>query len=171
MTKRVTSHDWEVDRPCLRNSIPEIAIAAQCLRDAVSAHLAGESDKAETLIKQADMPVIHEWVESIWGKASPYRQYRQIPDAPLMLRKGDRIELRMPSSDHKQLLLKRDCYRCRFCGIPVARREVRLKLRSLYPTALPWGQSNRDQHAAFQAIWAQFDHVVPHSRGGGRQRS
>jgi hypothetical protein len=166
MMERTTPTNWEVNRPCLRNSIPEIAAAAQYLQDAVSAHLSGESDKAEELIRRADMPVIREWVESIWGKASPYRQYRRIADAPLVLT-GERAEQRMPSSAEKQILLKRDCYRCRFCGIPVARPDIRRKLHLLYPRALPWGQSNTAQHAAFQAIWAQFDHVVPHSRRGG----
>jgi hypothetical protein len=159
---RMTPSDCGVDRPCLRNAIPEIETAAQYLQDAVSAHLAGESDIAEELIRQADMPTIREWVESIWGKASPYRQFRQIADAPLVLG-----ELRMPSSAQKLFLLNRDCYRCRFCGIPVVRLEVRRKLHSLYPRALPWGRSNVTQHAAFQAIWAQFDHLLPHSRGGG----
>lgn len=72
----------------------------------------------------------------------------------------------MPSEGLKQHLLKRDGFRCRFCGIPVIRCEVRKKLHSLYPEALPWGRSNNSQHAAFQAMWAQFDHLVPHARGG-----
>jgi 5-methylcytosine-specific restriction endonuclease McrA len=28
------------------------------------------------------------------------------------------------------------------------------------------GRTNPTQHAAFQCMWLQFDHVVPHSRGG-----
>lgn len=28
------------------------------------------------------------------------------------------------------------------------------------------GKRNVDQHAAFQAMWVQCDHVVPHARGG-----
>ena len=35
-----------------------------------------------------------------------------------------------------------------------------------YRDALPWGRTNTGQHAAFQCLWLQFDHVLPHSRGG-----
>jgi 5-methylcytosine-specific restriction endonuclease McrA len=31
---------------------------------------------------------------------------------------------------------------------------------------LPWGRTNMTQHAAFQAMWAQYDHVLPYARGG-----
>jgi hypothetical protein len=33
-----------------------------------------------------------------------------------------------------------------------------------YPNALTWGTKNTDQHAAFQAMWAQYDHIIPHGR-------
>lgn len=29
-----------------------------------------------------------------------------------------------------------------------------------------WGRCNRDQHAAFQTMWLQYDHLLPHARGG-----
>jgi hypothetical protein len=35
-----------------------------------------------------------------------------------------------------------------------------------YPNALTWGTKNTDQHAAFQAMWAQYDHIIPHGRDG-----
>jgi len=35
-----------------------------------------------------------------------------------------------------------------------------------YPSALPWGKENKSQHAAFQAMWLQYDHILPHARGG-----
>ena len=35
-----------------------------------------------------------------------------------------------------------------------------------YPRAVPWGDSNARQHAAFQALWTQYDHVLPWARGG-----
>lgn len=49
---------------------------------------------------------------------------------------------------------------------PVIRAEVRKRIAASYPEEVPWGSTNRTQHAAFQAMWAQYDHVVPHSRGG-----
>lgn len=35
-----------------------------------------------------------------------------------------------------------------------------------YPDAVPWGRKNSEQHAAFQAMWMQYDHVLPHAKGG-----
>src|SRR5690242_18273793 len=31
---------------------------------------------------------------------------------------------------------------------------------------MPWGRTNVSRHLAFQCMWMQFDHLVPHSRGG-----
>jgi 5-methylcytosine-specific restriction endonuclease McrA len=72
----------------------------------------------------------------------------------------------MPTTGEKRLLFERDGFHCRFCGIPIIRREVRERIRQVYPDALPWGRTNPTQHAAFQAMWAQYDHVLPHARGG-----
>jgi hypothetical protein len=58
----------------------------------------------------------------------------------------------------------RDGLHCRFCGIPLIRREVRERIRMSYPTI--WGRQNFEQHAALQAMWLQYDHVLPHSLGG-----
>uniref|UniRef100_B8HMF3 HNH endonuclease n=1 Tax=Cyanothece sp. (strain PCC 7425 / ATCC 29141) TaxID=395961 RepID=B8HMF3_CYAP4 len=153
------------DRYCLREPIPEIAEAAALLNEAVNAHLAGNSQLAEKLIRQADMPLIRDWTESIWGSKSPYIQYRVVPDQPEILPK-DRRTKRMPSSAEKQTLHLRDGYHCRFCEIPLIRQEVRQKIATVYPTALPWGKTNVTQHAAFQAMWVQYDHLIPYARGG-----
>lgn len=155
-----------VGRRCFLEPIAEISLAAGYLDQAVSAHLLGNRALAENLINKANDPAIREWGESIWGKASPHIHYRAVPDAPPILEHSQRKHLRMPSTDEKRALHLRDGYHCRFCGIPVIRKEIRELLRSLYPSALPWGRINRTQHAAFQTLWAQYDHVLPHSRGG-----
>ena len=156
----------ETGRLCLRVPIPEIADAARYLDAAVSAHLANRPDLAEALIRLADMPAIREWTESLWGAASPYVQYRAVADAPPTLSKEQRIQARMPTLEEKRLLHQRDGYQCRFCGIPVICREIRIQIRNVYPDALMWGKRNVEQHAAFQAMWLQYDHVLPHARGG-----
>jgi predicted restriction endonuclease len=46
------------------------------------------------------------------------------------------------------------------------RRVTTDRIRKAYPQELPWGKANIDQHAAFQAMWAQYDHIRPHSHGG-----
>lgn len=151
---------------CFRKPIPEIYEAAQYLDDAITAHLAGDRQAAEALIKRADIPAIREWTESIWGKGSPYVKFRETPDSPAKLAKEQRVKVRMPNKSEKEMLHQRDGYHCRFCNVPVIRKEVREELKRAYPDALPWGKKNTEQHAAFQAMWLQYDHVLPHARGG-----
>ncbi|MBD2120093.1 HNH endonuclease [Trichocoleus sp. FACHB-262] len=154
------------DRPCLREPIPEIVDAARYLDAAVSAHLIGRFDLAEALIRLADIPAVREWTESLWGATSPYTQYRVIENASPHLPKDQRVPNRMPTAAQTHFLHQRDGYHCRFCGIPVIRSEVRDRLRKFYPDALPWGKTNPEQHSAFQALWLQYDHLLPHARGG-----
>lgn len=155
-----------IEQPCLRSPIPEIAQAAQYLDGAISAHMSGDRRRASDLIRAANIPAIRDWVESLWGKNSLYVRYRAVSDAPPTLSRVERVSMRMPTAAEKRHLHARDGYHCRFCGIPVIRAEVRNRLRKLYPNALPWPTNNKGQHPAFQAMWAQYDHVLPHARGG-----
>ncbi len=153
-------------RTCLRDPIPEIAVAALLLESAIQAHLMGDADLVNELIRRANMPVIRDWTESLWGGNRPYVHYRAVQDAPPSIPKEQRVKLRMPTLAEKHALHIRDGYHCRFCGIPVIRKEVRERIRMAYPEALSWGSRNIDQHAAFQAMWLQYDHLLPHARGG-----
>jgi hypothetical protein len=72
----------------------------------------------------------------------------------------------MPTAAEKALLHQRDGYHCRFSGIPVIRAEVRKRMKAVYPQALSWATRNIECHAAFQAMWVQYDHIVPFKRGG-----
>lgn len=155
----------KTSRPCLREPIPEIADAARYLDAAVSAHLIGRSELAENLIRLADMPAIREWTESLWG-SSPYLGCRGVSDKPPNLSNVQRAKVRMPTANVKRDLLHRDGYHCRFCGIPVIRTEVRERIKRIYPHALQWGRRNVEQHAAFQAMWVQYDHLLPHAKSG-----
>lgn len=155
-----------MSRSCLRAPETEIYECAELLRRAADAHLLNRPAEATDLFVQSNRSVVREWLESIWGKGSPYVRYRSIPEAPPILAKSERIESRMPTSTEKIALHRRDRFNCRFCGIPVVRSEVRKHLHLLYPEAIPWGRTNATQHAAFQALWAQYDHILPHARGG-----
>jgi len=157
---------YETSRSCLREPILEIMDAARYLDAAASAYLAKRPDLAEELIRLADIPAIREWTESIWGKGSPYVQYRSLPSTQPDLSPADRVQVRMPTTAEKQSLHLRDGYHCRFCGIPVIRSEVRARIRKVFPLALQWGKQNIAQHAGFQAMWAQYDHILPHAKGG-----
>ena len=155
------------DRRCLREPIPEIANAARLLDAAVSAHLMGRFQLAAELIRTADIPAITDFGESLWGSRSPHRHYRSISGGPEPSHPKDRrSKERAPNAATMRQLLLRDGYHCRFCGIPVLRAEVRKRIRNVYPEDLRWGNTNAEQHAAFQLMWAYPDHVLPHARGG-----
>jgi 5-methylcytosine-specific restriction endonuclease McrA len=112
------------------------------------------------------MAAIREWTESLWGRNSPYVKKLAIEESIGEVPLDRRVKIRMPTAPEKRELHARDGYHCRFCGIPVVRKEIRVRIRRRYPEALSWGRTNPTQHAAFQAMWAQYDHVVPHARGG-----
>jgi len=153
-------------RKCLKEPIKEIYDASRYLDAAVSAHLNGKTDLAQELIAASDMPVIREWTESLWGAGGIYTQFQKILGDPEKLPKEKRIPVRMPNTKEKAQLQERDRFHCRFCEIPVIRKEVRELLKKAYPDVLKWGSTNLEQHSAFQAMWLQYDHLVPHARGG-----
>lgn len=153
-------------RPHLLDPIPELQEAVRLLDEAVSAHLAGDRDRADRLIRAADLPVIAEWTESLWGQGGPWSRPRPVANPLPYLPSGQRPRQRMPGKTVLRQLVARDGYHCRFCGIPVIRAEIRRLIRAAYPEALRWGTRNADQHAAFQALWLTYDHLLPHARGG-----
>ena len=159
--------------PCgrrwFREPIPEIYDAARYLDAAVSAHLAGESKIASELIKLADMPILRAWLDPIWGANNPHLHYRPVGGSPALVPKEARASERMPDSSIKRRLIERDGYHCRLCSIPLVRGEVHGQSHALYPDALPWAAGNINQHAAFQVLWLQYDHLVPHARGGSNE--
>ena len=152
-------------RLCLSDPIPQVADAARYLDAAVAAHLQGKSALAEELIRLADMPEIRKWTKSIWANSSVHVRFPTTQEQP-SLSKNLRAEARMPTKVEKEHVHHRDGYNCRFCGMPVIRKETRTRIRAMYPNALNWGDKEAHQHAAFQAMWAQYDHLLPHARGG-----
>lgn len=154
-------------RTSLREPIPEIFAAAKLLRAGVDHHNAGNRDAASQCFSEADDDAVRQWTESIWGSGwSSIIQLRVAVDAPPPLAKSDRIPVRMPNAAERRRLIERDGYQCRFCGIPVVPDTVRRKIVQEYPEVVSWGRTNTSQHAALQAMWLQFDHVIPHARGG-----
>jgi 5-methylcytosine-specific restriction endonuclease McrA len=153
-------------RTCLRDPIPEIHEAARHLDAAATAHLAGRQAEADELIRLADDPFISEWSESLWGSGGPWTRPLPVDNPMPFVPKSERLKFRMPPQEQKRSLLARDGFHCRFCGIPLIRAETRLLIRRFYPEALRWGDRNIDQHAGFQAMWLQYDHLLPHARGG-----
>jgi hypothetical protein len=121
---------------------------------------------AADLLQRADMEAVRKWLDSIWGSKSEYVTYHATPESKPPIPKAERAPRRMPSLETRLRLHQRDGFHCRCCGIPVIRTEVREFFRRHYPQVRIWGTGNANQHAAFQALWVQYDHIVPHALGG-----
>lgn len=156
-------------KDCFRVPIPEIFEAADLLDLAVTAHMLGKSTIAEEAIREADIPVIGDWLDSIWlgPWVAPYKALTKVEGLPPLVAKKDRAEPRDATTAMKRALVERDGHHCRFCGIPLVRPEVRKALTNRYPDAARWtGSRAAEQHRGLQVMWMQFDHVLVHSRGG-----
>ena len=171
--KTTIDAEFLAPRRCLREPIPELRQVAALLDRATDAHLAGDRSHADELLREADQPAVRAWTESLWGsaKANPdqwrYRRLRAVADPPPYLPRSERVPVRMPNMVERSAILARYGRHCGFCGVPLIRAEIRCKFHQLYPDAVPWGATNPSQHAGFQALWLQLDHVLPHCRGGG----
>lgn len=155
--------DAEAMRQFLSEPIAQLKDAARYLDAAVSAHLQHKPAIAEELFRLADMPEIRRWTKSIWANSEVHVRFRL---AEPTLAKELRVKERMPSQADKARVHQRDGYHCRFCSMPVIRSQTRKLIHQAYPHAVSWGDKEILQHAGFQAMWAQYDHVVPHARGG-----
>lgn len=152
-------------RTCLRQPIPEIERAAERLSQAAAAHLRGEKNVADDLLRLANDKIVWTWLDEVWGKASRYNQPVRLLNQ-VSLPKALRSRPRDATLKTKRLIHERDGYYCRFCKIPVIRSAVRRYFQTHYSEAVCWGSTNNTQHAAFQCMWAQYDHVIPHAMGG-----
>jgi len=150
-------------RICLVPPPAEVEIAATMLQHAAAAHLRGDRAKVLHWLNMSNMGAIRAWTESAWGKQAP--RTRPKPMRP-QVAAGELDPLRNAGAALKRQLHERDGYRCRYCGAPVIRAEVRRRLAAAYPEAKLWGRTNSSQHAALQAMWAQYDHLLPHAHSG-----
>lgn len=156
-------------RECLRVPSPELFWAAAIIEKAVEAHIEGQGQYAAMLLGSTNTASIRAFVESLWGASGQnpeqvhYLRRRVASGLPLPL---PRAKDRMPRVEEKRAIISRDGYRCRYCGVWVIPAEIRDYLHRRYPEAVPWGSKNIEQHSAFQALWLQYDHVLPACRGG-----
>lgn len=163
-----TKFDEDGLRDYFLKPIPQIFEAAILLDKAVDSHLQGNAERAQTLLRQADMPIIGEWLDSIWlGRNPEIQAVHKADNLPPIVSKDQRDKPRDATRIMKQALVARDGHHCRFCCIPLVRPEIRKELNRLYPEAARWTSTKaHDQHRGLQVLWLQYDHVTVHSRGG-----
>jgi hypothetical protein len=169
--------DYLAPRPCLREPIPEILEAAALLDEAANAHLAGQSALASRAIRRADIPCIRDWIESLWGKRAlypdkvHYLRIREVAGLAAKLPREARVVARQPDKITGLAVIERFGWNCAYCSIPLISRAARNALRLAYPDCLKWGPTNDHKHNAFMCMDNEFDHVIPHSRGGTNELS
>jgi hypothetical protein len=129
----------------------------------LTVHLSGDAadtvmpltDRTARNAKLADKP--YKLFESLWGAKSPYAPSRKRLGAKAPVQPfGAKVSARMPSIAVQRQLHARDGYHCRFCGIPVIRKQIRQHFARLYAHLKIWGRKNVEQHAAFQAMWGSI---------------
>lgn len=161
--------DYLAPRRCLRAPIPELFECAWLLDLAVGAHLNGDRALVVQLLETTNSQTVRDYVESLWGAQAlwpeqvHYKRLRPVPGLPER-RKG--VKDRTPDRQTKRALAARDGFQCRYCGIPVIPADVRMAFAGDYPDLGLWGRTNPTQHAGFQALWLQYDHVLPAALGG-----
>jgi 5-methylcytosine-specific restriction endonuclease McrA len=157
-------------RRCFVDPIPELDIAAELLSQAADALMAGDLASARALLAKADIEAVRAHATNIMGgRDKAIYRYRPVVDAPARLARAERSRDRAPSKTVAASVLARDGYRCRFCGCRVVSARARDVMDRLLPGVGLWPRQDRDRHAAFLALSAVVDHLVPHARGGGSQ--
>lgn len=151
----------------IKAPIPEIEVMCRNLGLAVDAHLAGRPAEADAYFRAADCPEVWGWVNPAWSRAELNVRVKKPEGDTRPVALALRDPLRHPDPVIRAEVLKRDGHRCRYCGIPVVSADIRKLAHRLYPDAVRWGGNDpATQHAGFQCLWLQYDHVVPHSHGG-----
>lgn len=157
------STDFWAPRMCLLPPIPELAIAADLLDEAADALLAGDRDRARARLREADTPTVHAFAAKIMESWDTVIHRRRQVERPINVTK---VPDRRPSQGIQTEVFARDAWRCRYCGVRVVLPKARKVLVDAFPDAVCWSGKDKGLHAAFFALSAVADHVMPHVLGG-----
>jgi 5-methylcytosine-specific restriction endonuclease McrA len=154
-------------RRCLLEPPPQVWRASEQLLEAVRLHNAGDRQGAAKFFRQADLSAIGDWFRRVVGS---YDEgiHGPKPDVldPPKISMNERKRPRMVSAADKRAILGRDGFHCRFCEMPVMLKDTIKTIAALYPKDAPWTDRAHEQHRFFQAANLQYDHILPHARGG-----
>ena len=154
-------------RYSIKEPISEIYAAWDILSDAADAHLCGDTNGAALLFGKANSSAVWNWLNPAWNTSKPHLRHMKPVGDTKTVAKESRDPNRQPTDEVKQAAIARDGHRCRYCGIPVVDADIRKWAQQNYAAAVPWNPKDiLIQHAAFQCMWLQYDHVTPHSHGG-----
>lgn len=152
---------WE-PRRCFIEPIPAFETVASLLSSAVEALRAGQTERAQKLVDDAELPEMVEFGMPIMLSDQHHLLRWRPANSPEGL-----VNERNGSRNVIPTLLKRvlgrDNWRCRYCGCPVVRWKAMERLSQFL--AVRWTACYGD-HAAFYFMKAVADHVRPHSWGG-----
>jgi len=155
--------DFWSPRVCLLLPLPELEAVADLLSEAANAVVAGDYDQAREKLHQADMPAVHAFAARIMGPWDSFIHRLRPVERPVGTAK---IPSRRPNRSAEAKVFARDGWRCRYCGLRVVLPTARSFLVKAFPDVVGWGAKDKDKHAAFYALSAVADHVVPHTIGG-----
>ncbi|MBN8607444.1 MAG: hypothetical protein J0L81_11035 [Caulobacterales bacterium] len=154
-------------RRCLLEPPSEVWLASQDLMAAVRLHNAGDRLGAAAHFRAANVASIGVWFRKVVG---PYDERIHGPKLsvlnPPKLPLEQRMRPRMVSAADKRAIIARDGFHCRFCDMPVAPKATIKTIAASYPEDAPWSDVASEQHLFFQAANLQYDHLLPHARGG-----
>ena len=152
---------WE-SRRCFIEPIPAFKTVASLLSSAVGALTAGQTERAQKLVDDAELTEVVEFGMPIMLSD----QHHLLRWRPAISPKGlvnERNGSPKVSPPLLKQVLERDNWRCRYCGCPVVGWKAMERL--LQFVAVRWTACYGD-HAAFYFMKAVADHVQPHSWGG-----
>lgn len=145
--------------PCVWRSL-------DLLVQATEAHQQGYKDDASQLFREADSDEVWRWLHPAWFIPIRNVVHRTVSGDTIKVARSDRDPDRRIHPTVRHAVLARDGYTCRYCGVGVVPVEVRNLVFSLYPLVRSVKDRPHRNHAAFDALWLQYDHVVPHCHGG-----
>lgn len=154
-------------RNCFLPPIPELDHVATLLDQAANALLAKDLATTERLVREADVTTVFEFASRITGRTDPAIH----GNPPKSFASLATVRVRMPSAGAQLEIFNRDGCRCRFCSCRVVSKDARKVIDRALPGVINWPSGNLGRHAAFFALEATADHLLPHKRGGTNEPS